>query len=1004
MISSTSPPSTLADEAANLVHQLAHHDDNTYGLGTMTCAVYDTAWVAMVAKEIDGKLTWLFPESFEYLLQRQNEEGSWESYGAEVDGVMNSLAALLALKRHQKQPKLSLAALPHDIETRIERAKESIARQLQAWDVESTMHVGFEYLVPALLTMLEADGIHFQFPGKDRLITINHKKMSRFQPAMLYGEQKITALHSLEAFIGLIDFDRVRHHKTFGSMMASPSSTAAYLMSASQWDLESEAYLRHVVKFGHGKSSGGVPSAFPSSYFETTWVVSTLLEAGFSANNLGRVNLDFIAEKLQQNLDKAHGLIGFAPSVGHDADDTSKALLTLQLLGKDASPQSLIAEYEGSHHFRTYASERDPSLSANCNVLVALLHHSHPEQYLNQIEKCTRFICDEWYRFDGSISDKWNLAQEYPIMLIVQGLIQLLSLYDNSQLTELPSDLLRDRIPVVLFQALVRCLKSQGTDGSWGHSVEVTSYAVLTLANLASLPWLDAIADNVHQAIRLGRQYIQKHRDDSEAEYLWIEKVTYGSKSLYKAYTLAALHVTAPTHRFGDKVKALASIPWKNVFKFAKFYSMLPIYSSTPEWLLRASLIEGYLFLPRLKQMRHALFPRDNMAEDKYFEYIPFTWTGANNRDGAFMNANFLFDMMVVSFLGYQVDEYMETVVGGKTFEHRLPEVQAVIDEIFAKLDACPSINETTGFARLEACEKGTSTIENTATDTVNGDSNIPTTCKSRSDSLLDEESPKLAIDTEATHLQNQTHTPPISPITTKTTADDQLTSITRVLSDFTHFIYHHPSVATASPQNRHRVKNELKIYLLAHLTQVHDNARFATQPIPSDKTTTFETPTSSYYQWVRTTSADHTSCPHAFAFATCLLSSTQGSGTGEECFKTAQEKYVAEDLCRHLASMCRQYNDYGSLQRDRDDKNLNSVNFPEFVGGHDRVLKDELFAIAEYEREGLGMAMGRLRDLVGRRKKEGRGVMRGVELFVDVTDVYGQIYVLRDIDGPVGA
>lgn len=272
MISSTSPASILADEAATLVHQLANHNDNTYGLGTMTCAIYDTAWVAMVAKEIDGKWTWLFPESFEYLLERQNEDGSWGIYGAEVDGVMNSLAALLALKRHQNKPELSLAALPHDIEDRIGRAIESIAGQLQAWDVESTMHVGFEYLVPALLNMLEADDIKFQFPGRNKLITINHKKMSRFQPAMLYGEPKITALHSLEAFTGMIDFDRVRHHKTFGSMMASPSSTAAYLMSASTWDLESEAYLRHVVKFGHGKSSGGVPSAFPSSYFETTWV------------------------------------------------------------------------------------------------------------------------------------------------------------------------------------------------------------------------------------------------------------------------------------------------------------------------------------------------------------------------------------------------------------------------------------------------------------------------------------------------------------------------------------------------------------------------------------------------------------------------------------------------------------------------------------------------------------------------------------------------------------
>lgn len=272
MVSSTSPSSGLADEAVLLIDQLANQNDDTYGLGTMTCAIYDTAWVAMVAKEVDGKLTWLFPESFEYLLERQNEDGSWESYGAEVDGVMNSLAALLALKQHQKQPELSLTALPNDIGTRIEKAIESITGQLQAWDVESTMHVGFEYLIPALLTMLEADDIQFKFAGRDRLMAINHKKMSRFQPAMLYGQQKITALHSLEAFIGLIDFDRIQHHKTFGSMMASPSSTAAYLMSASEWDLESEAYLRHVVKFGHGKSSGGIPSAFPSNYFETTWV------------------------------------------------------------------------------------------------------------------------------------------------------------------------------------------------------------------------------------------------------------------------------------------------------------------------------------------------------------------------------------------------------------------------------------------------------------------------------------------------------------------------------------------------------------------------------------------------------------------------------------------------------------------------------------------------------------------------------------------------------------
>jgi hypothetical protein len=322
--------SSLSDEAADLVYNLANNHDDTYGLGNMTCAVYDTAWVAMLAKQVEGKLTWLFPESFNYLLDRQGEDGAWESYGAQVDGIMNSLAALLALKRHQKQPQLSEDALPDDIETRIQRAIDAISQQLQAWDVETTMHVGFEYLVPALLAMLEAESIQFHFSGRDKLMSINHKKMSRFQPDMLYGEKKITALHSLEAFIGLIDFDRVQHHKTFGSMMASPSSTVAYLMSASQWDLESEAYLRHVIGFGDGKFSGGVPSAFPSNYFETTWVrssgfrvigpsfladdhkvVSTLLEAGFSRENLGQDNLETIGSKLQHALNTESGLIGF---------------------------------------------------------------------------------------------------------------------------------------------------------------------------------------------------------------------------------------------------------------------------------------------------------------------------------------------------------------------------------------------------------------------------------------------------------------------------------------------------------------------------------------------------------------------------------------------------------------------------------------------------------------------------------------------------------------------
>ncbi len=101
---------------------------------------------------------------------------------------------------------------------------------------------------------------------------LNAKKMSHIDLSVLYGNAKTTMLHSLEAFCGKINFDQVSHHKVFGSMMASPSSTAAYLTYRSTWDDESEAYLRHVISAGEGKENGGVPSAFPSTLFEITWV------------------------------------------------------------------------------------------------------------------------------------------------------------------------------------------------------------------------------------------------------------------------------------------------------------------------------------------------------------------------------------------------------------------------------------------------------------------------------------------------------------------------------------------------------------------------------------------------------------------------------------------------------------------------------------------------------------------------------------------------------------
>lgn len=162
------------------------------------------------------------------------------------------------------------------------------------------------------------------------------------------------------------------------------------------------------------------------------------------------------------------------------------------------------------------------------------------------------------------------------------------------------------------------------------------------------------------------------------------------------------------------------------------------------------------------------------------------------------------------------------------------------------------------------------------------------------------------------------------------------------------------------------------------------------------------------FFRWVRNTSADHTSAPYTFHFVSCLLSSWVENGG--DCFPSTLDKYYSAAMCQHLAAMCRMYNDYGSVIRDRDEGNVNSVDFPEFdvVDGGVGVdvpasKKRDLFQVAQYERACLEEAFRRLSDDAAdkispearARKKRKMDIYR---LFYNVTDLWGQMYVLRDL------
>ena len=98
-----------------------------------------------------------------------------------------------------------------------------------------------------------------------------------------------------------------------------------------------------------------------------------------------------------------------APRIMADADDTAKAILSLNLLSiTTVKPVQMIAEFSNGIGFRTYAAERNPSFSANCNILNVLLHSPELGEYVTPISQAANFVCYAWH--SSTLKDKWVRA------------------------------------------------------------------------------------------------------------------------------------------------------------------------------------------------------------------------------------------------------------------------------------------------------------------------------------------------------------------------------------------------------------------------------------------------------------------------------------------------------------------------------------------------------------------------------------------------------------------
>lgn len=570
-------------------------------------------------------------------------------------------------------------------------------------------------------------------------------------------------------------------------------------------------------------------------------------------------------------------------------------------------------------------------------------------------------------------------------MLLAQALSRTLVVWDSDvdfghAAAEDFEVTMREDVPLVALQILIRTLSSQAEDGSWEHSSEITAYALITLKRLGDLPWWESaglyshLKDSIRRAVEFLDQITVK------PAFIWVEKVTYGSSVLAEAYCLAAyrLHSPAckePTRNWEDKVRSLAPSvpPAEKVEGFVRFFSRLPLFCKEPRWRLRASVVEGSMVSPKLQRdiEQINIFPHPTAGDGQkagYLEYIPLTWTTSNNAADFGISTETVFDMSIISVLNFQVDKYLENITDD---------------------DRVLSLGSH-GFRKLK--------------NVIHKLKNVDYADHSKSDQAAE-----------------------LSPL---------LEELEETLSRFMTYVSGHPRISHAAVALRQRLEHQLHVFLEAHLVHGEQNAHMSRCITAPGQEKVFTGANGwGYYEWVRTTSADHTSCPYSFDFFSCLISPPLKSGKigskqqqVQDClFPTPQARYFASDVCRHLATLCRQYNDYGSVKRDHAEGNLNSIDFTEFHSGpvslangqkttltnansHTEPLettcnKDQGYAqrvgdrrrmlmeIAQYERECLDHAVRRLTAVI-----DGK-TAKALRVFVDVTDLYGQIYAVRDIN-----
>jgi hypothetical protein len=482
---------------AEIIQLLAEAGD-----GRMASTAYDTAWVAMLAR--DGYA--IGERALDWLRDNQLPDGTWGAADPVYyyDRLVSTLAAIIALsvagdvaERDAARFMKAQKALAHVLPTLMERNM-----------IET---IGAEVLIPSLFDVVEEYNLGSRWEDEEyeRLLEQRKRKLSRLPSGMI---NRHTTLNFSAEMAGsqyqyLLDIPNLQEEN--GSIGDSPSATAYFLASI---DPGNEKALRYLEEAAN--PDGGMPNVYPFDMFELSWVLWNLDLAGIQENEELLQHCQRHVDFIENAWDPQNGA-AFAANYGVlDGDGTSMAYEILSRYGRDAEPQPIF-KYEREDHFVTYPNESNLSLSVNIHVLSALKEAGYDPSYPS-VAKIRALL--EREKKGAFWSDKWHHSPYYTTSHII---ITAANYMD---------DLAADSVQWML--------ENQRNDGSWGFQVETIEETAYCLQALCM--WYKAGHDVPAEALERGRDWLRDHYQQP-FHSLWIGKVLYQPTRVIRSAALSAL-------------------------------------------------------------------------------------------------------------------------------------------------------------------------------------------------------------------------------------------------------------------------------------------------------------------------------------------------------------------------------------------------------------------------------------------------------------------------------